>query len=73
MADFYPAFEAMIQDEGGYKLHTIDGDRGAAVGLFDLCFFPMKRERAETTQDNRRQEAAMRKATRHAGPTPCCR
>jgi len=28
MADFYPAFEAMIQDEGGYKLHTIDGDRG---------------------------------------------
>lgn len=28
MADFYAAFEAMIQDEGGYQLHTVDGDRG---------------------------------------------
>lgn len=28
MADFLPAFEAMIKDEGGYTLHTILGDRG---------------------------------------------
>ena len=28
MADFLPAFEQMIQDEGGYTLHTIHGDRG---------------------------------------------
>ncbi len=28
MADFLPAFEQMIQDEGGYTLHTIPGDRG---------------------------------------------
>lgn len=28
MADFLPAFEQMIQDEGGYMLHTIPGDRG---------------------------------------------
>ncbi len=28
MADFLPAFEKMILNEGGYKLHTVDGDRG---------------------------------------------
>lgn len=28
MADFGPAFERMIRDEGGYKLHTVEGDRG---------------------------------------------
>jgi lysozyme family protein len=28
MADFLPAFEQMIRDEGGYTLHTIPGDRG---------------------------------------------
>ena len=28
MADFLPAFEAMIRDEGGYTLHNIPGDRG---------------------------------------------
>jgi lysozyme family protein len=28
MADFLPAFEAMIQDEGGYVLHNVPGDRG---------------------------------------------
>lgn len=28
MADFFPAYEAMIIDEGGYKLHTVAGDRG---------------------------------------------
>lgn len=28
MADFLPAFEAMIRNEGGYVLHTIEGDRG---------------------------------------------
>ena len=28
MADFLPAFEAMIQDEGGYVLHDVPGDRG---------------------------------------------
>lgn len=28
MAEFLPAFEAMIRDEGGYKLHTVEGDRG---------------------------------------------
>lgn len=28
MADFLPAFEKMIQNEGGYKLHTVAGDRG---------------------------------------------
>ena len=28
MADFLPAFETMIVAEGGYRLHTIDGDRG---------------------------------------------
>lgn len=28
MAEFLPAFEAMIIDEGGYKLHTVAGDRG---------------------------------------------
>ena len=28
MADFLPAFEAMIHDEGGYVLHNVEGDRG---------------------------------------------
>lgn len=28
MADFLPAYEAMIVAEGGYVLHTIEGDRG---------------------------------------------
>lgn len=28
MADFLPAFEAMIRDEGGYVLHNVPGDRG---------------------------------------------
>lgn len=28
MADFLPAFEAMIKNEGGYVLHTVEGDRG---------------------------------------------
>lgn len=28
MADFLPAFEAMIKNEGGYVLHTVAGDRG---------------------------------------------
>lgn len=28
MADFLPAFESMIRNEGGYRLHNIDGDRG---------------------------------------------
>lgn len=28
MADFNPAFEAMIKDEGGYVLHNVEGDRG---------------------------------------------
>jgi lysozyme family protein len=28
MADFAPAFEKMIRDEGGYKLTNIPGDRG---------------------------------------------
>lgn len=28
MADFLPAYEAMIRNEGGYVLHTVDGDRG---------------------------------------------
>lgn len=28
MADFLPAFEQMIRDEGGYTLHNIPGDRG---------------------------------------------
>lgn len=28
MADFLPAFERMIMDEGGYKLHQVQGDRG---------------------------------------------
>jgi lysozyme family protein len=28
MADFLPAFEKMIVNEGGYKLHTVAGDRG---------------------------------------------
>jgi len=28
MADFLPAFEEMIRDEGGYVLHDVEGDRG---------------------------------------------
>lgn len=28
MADFLPAFEAMIRREGGYKLHTVEHDTG---------------------------------------------
>lgn len=28
MADFLPAYEAMIKNEGGYVLHTVSGDRG---------------------------------------------
>lgn len=28
MADFNPAFEAMIKNEGGYVLHDVQGDRG---------------------------------------------
>lgn len=28
MADFIPVFERMIRNEGGYKLHTVAGDRG---------------------------------------------
>ena len=28
MADFLPAFERMLRDEGGYVLHTVPGDRG---------------------------------------------
>jgi lysozyme family protein len=28
MADFLPAFERMIRDEGGYKLVNVAGDRG---------------------------------------------
>jgi lysozyme family protein len=28
MADFIPAYEAMILDEGGYKLHRVPGDAG---------------------------------------------
>lgn len=28
MANFLPAYEAMIRDEGGYQLHTVEGDRG---------------------------------------------
>lgn len=28
MADFKPAFDKMLLDEGGLKLHTVEGDRG---------------------------------------------
>lgn len=28
MADFLPAYERMLLNEGGYKLHTVAGDRG---------------------------------------------
>jgi lysozyme family protein len=28
VADFFPAFEQMIVDEGGYVLHDVKGDRG---------------------------------------------
>lgn len=28
MADFLPAYEAMILAEGGYRLHEVEGDRG---------------------------------------------
>lgn len=28
MADFLPAFEKMLVNEGGYRLHNVEGDRG---------------------------------------------
>ena len=28
MADFQPAFEKMIRNEGGYTLHNVASDRG---------------------------------------------
>jgi lysozyme family protein len=28
MADYLPAYERMIKDEGGYTLHKVEGDRG---------------------------------------------
>lgn len=28
MADFLPAFERMIRNEGGYRLHNVQGDKG---------------------------------------------
>ena len=28
MAQFEPAFELMIKDEGGYVLHDVEGDTG---------------------------------------------
>lgn len=28
MADFLPAFEQMLRDEGGYQLHDVEGDTG---------------------------------------------
>lgn len=28
MADFNPAYERMIRDEGGYNLHEVEGDTG---------------------------------------------
>jgi lysozyme family protein len=28
MAEFLPIYEDMIRDEGGYKLHRVEGDRG---------------------------------------------
>jgi lysozyme family protein len=31
MADFLPAFEQMIKDEGGYVLHEVQGDTGGAT------------------------------------------
>lgn len=31
MAEFLPAFERMIANEGGFKLHTVEGDRGGAT------------------------------------------
>lgn len=31
MADFLPAFERMIRDEGGYVLHEVPGDKGGAT------------------------------------------
>lgn len=31
MANFVPAFEAMIKNEGGYVLHEVEGDRGGAT------------------------------------------
>lgn len=31
MANFEPAYEAMIRDEGGYRLHTVEGDRGGTT------------------------------------------
>lgn len=31
MADFAPAFERMVLDEGGFKLHKVPGDRGGVT------------------------------------------
>ena len=31
MAEFLPAFERMIVNEGGYVLHTVKDDRGGAT------------------------------------------
>jgi len=31
MADFLPAFELMLKDEGGYVLHEVQGDTGGAT------------------------------------------
>lgn len=31
MAEFGPAFEQMLRDEGGYKLHEVAGDHGGAT------------------------------------------
>jgi len=31
MAAFLPAFEKMIDNEGGYTLHRVEGDRGGAT------------------------------------------
>ena len=28
MAEFFPAYESMIRNEGGYRLHTVTGDKG---------------------------------------------
>ena len=31
MSDFLQAFESMIRNEGGYKLHSVEGDRGGLL------------------------------------------
>ena len=40
MADFLPAFEQMISNEGGYKLHQVAGDRGGMTyaGIARNCW-----------------------------------